>query len=148
MRTLMTIAVVLLLSLGQVAYADTPASSGADKTSGPQLSPDEILLNAYKREFAFLEAERDALRRQVSELDARMNKKLGAARTAVEGIQQRVADQDLVLSATQKALDEIESVQSTQESPAELFTNLKSRTASAFAQLGRTAIDAAQFANV
>ena len=46
-----------------------------------------ILLNAYKREFAFLEAERDALRQQIAELDQRMSAKVQKARSAVITIQ-------------------------------------------------------------
>ena len=147
MRYYLWLAALVIIALSQLAYADEAKTAPTKEQKNDAAQSEEILLNAYKREFAFLEAERNALQTQLSELDTRMAGKVSAARSTVVRLQQVVAERDLEISGLQKDLDEIENAQSNQESPDTLFSNLRSRASGALVQLGRDKIAAEQFAN-
>ena len=136
-----------LLAMPQLAAGDeSPPTSLPERTIDTRESND-VLLRAYKREFAFLEAERNALRKQLSELDARMADKVSTAQATVLRLQQEVANHDLEVASLQKELEEVENVQSNQETPEDLFSNLFSRAATALVQLGRNKPAPSEFEN-
>ena len=136
-----------LLAMPQLAAGDeSPPTSLPERTIETRESND-VLLRAYKREFAFLEAERNALRKQLSELDARMADKVSTARATVLSLQQEVANHDLEVASLQKELEEVENVQSKQETPEDLFSNLLSRASTALVQLGRNKPAPSEFEN-
>ncbi|HEY6557536.1 MAG TPA: MotA/TolQ/ExbB proton channel family protein [Polyangiaceae bacterium] len=73
---------------GQRATA-APAPAPAKPASAPA-KPGVSLETAYRREFAFLEAERSSLQQRVSELDADAQKKIAAAEGEVSALQSQV----------------------------------------------------------
>ena len=129
----------------QVTPTATKPASKESVSASNAVDPSGVLLNAYKREFAFLEAERNALRQQLTALDQRMSSKVKQAQNAVERLQQVVAQRDLTITKLQKEQEQLESVQATQESPESIFTNLQSRASVALVQVGRRAPKAEDF---
>ena len=148
MRTFIVLSTLAVVCLASAAYADESKISKMQTVENPvnEARSSAVLLNAYKREFAFLEAEREALRRQIAELDQRMSVKVQKARSTVLAIQKKVAEQDLSVAGLQRTLEELESVQSTQESPDDLFAGLRSRGSSAMVQVGLPKFSADKFA--
>lgn len=136
MKLVKLIAVVLVFTLvSPVAAQDRSPQQPAPRNAAA-LDSDAILMNAYKREFAFLEAERDALKKRLSALDARMQSKVKQARTAVEAVQSKVANQDLELNSLQTKLDAVDAQADSEESPEAFLNSLKTRASSALGQLG------------
>ncbi len=129
------------------AVAQDNGSNQNVATKSTTLDHDAILMNAYKREFAFLEAERAALTKRLAALDSRMQVKVGQARGAVEAVQARGAHQDLELNALQAKLDAVEAQGESEESPESFLSSLKARASSALTQLGLTEIKAETDAN-
>ena len=73
-----------VFALGHIAQAQPSTGDNANSTSADATPTNELLLSAYKREFAFLEAERDALKKRLAAIDERMKLKIRRARSAVE----------------------------------------------------------------
>ena len=97
-----------VFALGHIAHAQPSTGDNANSTSADATPTNELLLSAYKREFAFLEAERDALKKRLAAIDERMKLKIRRARSAVETTQSIVAGQDLEISALQSKLEAVE----------------------------------------
>ena len=60
MRYYLSIAALAVIGMSQSAYADEAKTAPTNEQKKNVAQSEEILLNAYKREFAFLEAERNA----------------------------------------------------------------------------------------
>jgi biopolymer transport protein ExbB len=136
MKLIKLIAFVLVFNLGGDVAAKKSSVKQTASSEAATLTSNTILLTAYKREFAFLEAERDALKKRLTDLDSRMQSKVSQARTAVEAVQSKVANQDLELSALQTKLDAVDAEADAEESPEAFLSGLKTRASSALAQLG------------
>jgi biopolymer transport protein ExbB len=132
---------LIFVMSGQVMAQTQPSVQAKAKTLGESVDHDAILMNAYKREFAFLEAERDALTKRLAALDSRMQTKVNQARGAVEAVQSRVANQDLDLNSLQGKLDAVDAEGEAEESPASFLSSLTSRASSALTQLGLKKIE-------
>ena len=134
-RTLL-VSMSVLIVFGQLAQAQSSPVEGDKPASVNVMQADELLVSAYKREFAFLEAERDALKKRLAAIDNRMKLKIRRARSAVESTQTLVAGQDLEITALQSKLEAIEVEADVEETPEALITGIHARASSALAQLG------------
>ena len=134
-RTLL-VSMSVLIVFGHLAQAQSSPVEGDKPASVNVMQADELLVSAYKREFAFLEAERDALKKRLAAIDNRMKLKIRRARSAVESTQTLVAGQDLEITALQSKLEAIEVEADVEETPEALITGIHARASSALAQLG------------
>ncbi|MGB0646663.1 MAG: MotA/TolQ/ExbB proton channel family protein, partial [Bradymonadia bacterium] len=125
-----------VFALGHIAQAQPSTGDNANSTSADATPTNELLLSAYKREFAFLEAERDALKKRLAAIDERMKLKIRRARSAVETTQSIVAGQDLEISTLQSKLEAVEVEADVEETPEALITSINTRASSALVQLG------------
>ena len=63
---------------------------GAVCVAEPARAEESALIDAYKKEFAFLEAEKSALKQRLTEVDKEAQAKIAAARGGVESLQQQI----------------------------------------------------------
>lgn len=135
-------AVILLLSLPVTAQAQAPAPPPAPAVATP---PTVSVEEAYRREYAFLTAQRNELRRRLEAARADATRQAGSLRAEVQQLQNRVVSLDSEVQTRTAQLSTVDREALSNEQNAELLAATFSQAGATLEGLGELALKAPEF---
>ncbi len=137
-----------LLSLGLNAAAQTPAPPAAAAPATPAAAPAAAPVSieeAYRREYAFLTAQRNELRRRLESAKAEAARQAGALRSEVDGLQNRVVALDTEVQTRTATLASVDREAENNSQNADLLAATFSQAGATLEGLGELGLKAESF---
>jgi biopolymer transport protein ExbB len=143
------LAATCLLSLSATVLAQTPATpptAPAPPPAAAVAAPAAVSVEeAYRREYAFLTAQRNELRRRLESAKADAARQSGALRAEVQQLQNRVVSMDSEVQARTSTLAGVDREALSNEQNAELLAATFSQAAATLEGLGELGLKAPEF---
>lgn len=138
-----------MLALGLNAAAQTPAAPAtapAAPATAPAAAPVPVSIEeAYRREYAFLTAQRNELRRRLETAKADATRQAGALRAEVDGLQNRVVGLDTEVQTRTATLASVEREAENNSQNADLLAATFSQAGATLEGLGELGLKAESF---
>ena len=143
--------VFLLLFVGQDVSAQermapsSPSHQSGANADNTEASTDNRLEEAYKREFAFLEAQRRALRQRLNHFEATKQKETGKLHHAIENLEDQLLSLSVQSERLQDQLQEAERITDTNAGNNDILESTFDHAGTTLRKYGSTQIDTHTF---